>query len=304
MRVCAHAHADYFSHTNAQVVCRQIGCHGGWAHGWYGGHYNRYNSPPSKIWMDNVQCSGWESGLASCRFNGWGKHNCHHSEDVGVCCHHGCRGAAPLRMVDCQEGGCCRLEVQYNDQWGTICDDQFDLKEAQVACRQLQCGTTDVRRVYGMGGAKASQPIWLDRIRCHGNERGLAVLGGYGGYGGGGCGHAGWGNHQCGHHHDVGLCCPGGCRGDGDPVRLVDCRADGCCRLEVNHKGAWGTVCDGSRSLPCTHARTRARARSHARPLARTSVYARAHLHILARAHTFMRTHMRAVLARPHNHCA
>jgi len=46
-------------------------------------------------------------------------------------------------------GGCCRLEVQYNKQWGTICDDEFDLKEAQRACDQLQCGTNDVRRVYG-----------------------------------------------------------------------------------------------------------------------------------------------------------
>ena len=46
-------------------------------------------------------------------------------------------------------GGCCRREVQYNKQWGTICDDEFDLTEAQRACDQLQCGTNDVRRVYG-----------------------------------------------------------------------------------------------------------------------------------------------------------
>jgi hypothetical protein len=81
--------------------------------------------------------------------------------------------------------------------------------------------------------AKSSLPIWLDHVKCRGNEYGLST-----------CQHAGWGNHQCSHIHDVGLCCPGGCRGEGDPVRLVQCRADGCCRLEVNHKGAWGTVCD------------------------------------------------------------
>ena len=230
---------DHFSNTDANVACRQIGCDGGWAHGWFGGHYNRYSTPPSKIWMDDVGCNGWESALSSCRQRGWGSHNCHHNEDVGVCCHergHYCRGAAPLRMTDCDgEDGCCRLEVQHDGKWGTICDDDFDLKEAQVACRQLQCGTEGVRRVYSLPEVASTKdkPIWLDRLRCHGSERGLSF-----------CAHAGWGHHQCAHHHDVGLCCPGGCKGQGDPLRLVDCRADGCCRLNVNHKGVWGTVCD------------------------------------------------------------
>lgn len=86
-----------------------------------------------------------------------------------------------------------RVEVLFKGQWGTICDDGWDLDDARVVCRQL--GYKDVLRTlyrvpFGTG------PIWLDNLYCSGNEQNIAK-----------CPHPGWGDHGCSHAEDVGVVC-------------------------------------------------------------------------------------------------
>ena len=50
-----------------------------------GAHFGRGLST-SRIWLDNVRCTGYESRLTSCSANSLGVHNCDYSEDAGVSC--------------------------------------------------------------------------------------------------------------------------------------------------------------------------------------------------------------------------
>ena len=71
---------DFWEDVDAQVVCAELGCSGGAAamQGFGGGS--------GAIWLDDIKCESSEASLSQCAHNGWGVHNCQHSEDAGACC--------------------------------------------------------------------------------------------------------------------------------------------------------------------------------------------------------------------------
>ncbi|CAB4018031.1 deleted in malignant brain tumors 1 -like, partial [Paramuricea clavata] len=92
--------------------------------------------------------------------------------------------------------GTGRVEVFYNGQWGTICDDYWDINDAMVVCRQIFGLPYAVRALYGYHVPDGTGQIWLDNVRCTGNEKSLIN-----------CSHSGWGNHNCRHYQDAGVEC-------------------------------------------------------------------------------------------------
>ncbi|KFZ66531.1 Scavenger receptor cysteine-rich domain-containing group B protein, partial [Antrostomus carolinensis] len=120
-----------------------------------------------------------------------------------------------------------RVEILYNGSWGTVCDDDWDIVDANVVCRQLGCGhaiTLPAAMTFGQG----SGPIFLDNVDCKGREAALSE-----------CWSHGWGIHNCYHYEDVAVIC----NGDGS-IRLVS-GTDTCQgRVEIFYRGNWGTVCD------------------------------------------------------------
>ncbi|XP_063313560.1 lysyl oxidase homolog 3 isoform X10 [Pelobates fuscus] len=145
-----------------------------------------------------------------------------------------------------------RVEVFYNQEWGTICDDDFTMENAHILCRHLgfteATGWTHSAK-YGKGVGR----IWLDNVICSGSEKSIID-----------CNSRGWGNSDCTHEEDAGVICkderipgfiePNTIETEQRQVEEIRLRpavsgaknrlpvAEGI--LEVKHKDSWEQVCD------------------------------------------------------------
>ncbi|XP_068280291.1 scavenger receptor cysteine-rich type 1 protein M130-like [Nyctibius grandis] len=208
---------------DAHVLCRQLNC--GFAESIPGGE--RFGRETGPVWRDSFHCDGTEAHLRQCPVSALGASPCSHGNNAAVICS-GSSGFASLRLVG--GGSRCdgRVEVFQHGTWGRVLDDEWDMQEASVVCRQLRCGEAETA-FNPPKPERGTGPVGLRGVRCTGHEASLTLC-----------------NSSlpesalaAGVVEDVGVICWGSRQ-----VRLVN-QAGRCAgRVEIYYQGSWGTVCD------------------------------------------------------------
>jgi hypothetical protein len=90
--------------------------------------------------------------------------------------------------------GTGRVEIFYRGQWGSICDNGWDMNEAEVVCRELGYSYT-VRVLKRDEVPVGVGKISLDDVVCSGTERNLMAC------------HSDWSSNRCNNSEVAGVEC-------------------------------------------------------------------------------------------------
>ncbi|XP_048448394.1 deleted in malignant brain tumors 1 protein-like, partial [Rhincodon typus] len=174
--------------NDANVVCRQLGCGVAIA----ASNSSKYGEGGTTVWAIDVQCKGNESHLRNCSTVPLDS-PVHDSFGVAVLC----SDHMQIRLSGAGTRCAGRLEIYYNGTWGSVCDDSWEMTDADVVCKQLGCGRA-LNTTLPASCEPNSGPIWLDEVKCSGKEELLWK-----------CPSASWNNHDCFHKEDVRIMCSG-----------------------------------------------------------------------------------------------
>uniref|UniRef100_A0AAX7TZ92 Scavenger receptor cysteine-rich type 1 protein M130-like n=1 Tax=Astatotilapia calliptera TaxID=8154 RepID=A0AAX7TZ92_ASTCA len=114
-----------------------------------------------------------------------------------------------------------RLEVKSNQSWSSVCEDDFDQKDAEVVCREFGCGPPLVLQGAFYGEVEAS--VSSKEFQCGGHESALLD-----------CRSSGSARNSCSPGKAVGLTCS-----ESDDVRLVGGPSRCAGTLELKHLREW-----------------------------------------------------------------
>ncbi|XP_057203120.1 antigen WC1.1 [Triplophysa rosa] len=100
-----------------------------------------------------------------------------------------------VRLINNLDNCFGRVEVQHNNTWGTVCGESWDISDAAVVCRQLNCGRALTAHAWALFG-EGSGPIWSP-VNCAGTESSVEDC----------IPHTGFGPNDCSHNQDAGVVC-------------------------------------------------------------------------------------------------
>ncbi|CAM5081595.1 unnamed protein product [Eretmochelys imbricata] len=217
--------ASHWDLQDANVLCHQLNC--GYAESILGGAH--FGEGRGTVWSDTFHCEGTEPCLWDCFRMALGNPACSPRDTASVICS---GRSEALRLLNGESRCSGRVEISLHGVWGRVLDDQWDMDDASVVCRQLQCGVAE--KAYNPPMSERGRgPVGLKSVRCGGNETRLTL-----------CDISQPETTQAGIAEDVGVVCSGSRR-----IRLVNGAGRCAGRVEMYYNGSWGTVCDDSWDL-------------------------------------------------------
>ncbi|XP_056670684.1 antigen WC1.1-like [Monodelphis domestica] len=186
------------------VICRHLSCGN---KGYLDFHSNHRNLPIK--WVDKINCQGQEPSLWHCPSQPWNQASCFEDQEAYITCEgrkdsdcptsRQCTDKDKLQLRGGETPCSGRVEIWHDGSWGTVCDDSWDLAEANVVCQQLGCGSA-LASLEGAAFGSGNGTIWLDEVQCRGKETSLWD-----------CPAEPWGQKDCKHDEDAGVVCSGEC---------------------------------------------------------------------------------------------
>uniref|UniRef100_A0A8C3F5M9 SRCR domain-containing protein n=1 Tax=Chrysemys picta bellii TaxID=8478 RepID=A0A8C3F5M9_CHRPI len=219
---------------DANVLCHQLDC--GFALSAPGGGY--FGRGTGSVWTDTFHCKGTEPHLGHCPVTALGASQCSHDNDASVVCSDSHPKEVTIftdRERPLPHPTHNLVEISLRGVWSRVLDDQWDMDDASVVCRQLQCGVAE--KAYNPPKSeRGTGPVGLRRVQCAGNETHLTL-----------CDNSTSETPKAGNAEDVGVLgsIPAGSR----RIRLVNGAGRCAGRVEIYYNGSWGTVCDDSWDL-------------------------------------------------------
>ncbi|KAF3855982.1 hypothetical protein F7725_016705, partial [Dissostichus mawsoni] len=244
-----------WTEQNSKVICGMYGFPG----------EKRFNVRPYKLlakrrkknyWGSSVNCTGNEADLSECNMGRdivlKGNSTCEKGMPVVVSCVPG-RAFAPSVSAGYSKayrveqplvrlrGGALigegRVEVLKNGVWGTVCDDNWNIRAATVVCRELGFGSAK-EALTGARLGQGSGSVHMNEVECSGFEKSLTEC---------------YFNREalgCNHEEDAAVRCNVPAMGFNNRLRLNGGRNPFEGRVEVlaerNSSMVWGTVCSDS----------------------------------------------------------
>uniref|UniRef100_A0A1X7TKI1 SRCR domain-containing protein n=1 Tax=Amphimedon queenslandica TaxID=400682 RepID=A0A1X7TKI1_AMPQE len=122
--------------------------------------------------MSSVYCSNSAASLLDCSYNSLSAiTSCGDLNRAGVICLDACDDGN-LRLSGSSAEYAGRVEICIESYWTSLCDQNWDLKDAQVACRELGYSPYGAMPTYGCY-TEGQLSFGITSINCTGSENAL-----------------------------------------------------------------------------------------------------------------------------------